>query len=448
MQFKMDVQTNTDQLEHATIANIKDYLVGIINLSEYHKRKLRYENDLTVARLRNYLGEEAEMSPASVDSDSAYSSSPPTPLLHYNQDPSYSPCVQDIGYEDRKRVRESGSPGPSSDHQDTPTTSRIGCRKGLREREELVQESSKRQTTNPSAQQRSEWWTGIKRAAADIDEPDPKPPKRKRNRGPKPRILHDGKGPMQLWQLIIQLLVSAPASGPESGLVEWTREQKYGFKILQPEQLAQLWGKLKKKPAMNYDKLARSLRYYYDKSMLKKVPGKENTYEFTWDISEMLGYDPVHGSPVPEPVLGSPISIPAYESPVSSPSHASLSSDQDNGLPVSTEENTLCVSNPLDGLPVSRTFNTLPCSNPLNSLPVYNPMDEFLFPVQELLLPDVDMLNDLSVTKPTMGGPFSSPVKEFPIVLHLEPSLPHPPNPLDFAMLVESDQKCNFYEVS
>ena len=51
------------------------------------------ETDVTTARLlRNSLVDEA-MSPASVDS--AYSSSPPSPPLHYNQDSSYSSRAQD-----------------------------------------------------------------------------------------------------------------------------------------------------------------------------------------------------------------------------------------------------------------------------------------------------------------------------------------------------------------
>ena len=106
---------------------------------------------------------------------------------------------------------------------------------------------------------------------------------------------------MQLWQLILKLLVSPPSSELESGLVEWTREQKYGFRILQPKKLAELWGKVKKKPAMNFEKLARGLRYYYGKSMLEKVPGRENTYQFVWDISEILGYDPSDGIPAVAP---------------------------------------------------------------------------------------------------------------------------------------------------
>ena len=94
---------------------------------------------------------------------------------------------------------------------------------------------------------------------------------------------------MQLWQFILSLLVSSPSER----VVEWTRERKYEFRILEPDKLAKLWGALKKKPAMNFQKLARGLRYYYGKSMMEKSRGKQYTYEFVMDITAILGYDPV-----------------------------------------------------------------------------------------------------------------------------------------------------------
>lgn len=39
-------------------------------------------------------------------------------------------------------------------------------------------------------------------------------------------------------------------------------------------QVARRWGVQKNRPAMNYDKLSRSLRYYYEKGIMQKVAGK------------------------------------------------------------------------------------------------------------------------------------------------------------------------------
>ncbi|KAM7354596.1 uncharacterized protein ACRADG_006206 [Cochliomyia hominivorax] len=44
--------------------------------------------------------------------------------------------------------------------------------------------------------------------------------------------------------------------------------------------VAKLWGERKAKPNMNYDKLSRALRYYYDKNIMTKVHGKRYAYKF------------------------------------------------------------------------------------------------------------------------------------------------------------------------
>ncbi len=50
--------------------------------------------------------------------------------------------------------------------------------------------------------------------------------------------------------------------------------------MVDPEEVARKWGNRKNRPNMNYDKLSRALRYYYDKLILNKVPGKRYTYKF------------------------------------------------------------------------------------------------------------------------------------------------------------------------
>ncbi|KAG7177715.1 Transcriptional regulator ERG-like [Homarus americanus] len=84
-----------------------------------------------------------------------------------------------------------------------------------------------------------------------------------------------GSGQIQLWQFLLELL-SDPAN---SGIITW--EGTAGeFKILEPDEVARRWGERKSKPNMNYDKLSRALRYYYDKNIMTKVHGKRYAYKF------------------------------------------------------------------------------------------------------------------------------------------------------------------------
>lgn len=65
------------------------------------------------------------------------------------------------------------------------------------------------------------------------------------------------------------------------------------FKLSNPEVVAQLWGERKNKPTMNYEKLSRALRYYYDGDMISKVHGKRFVYKFVCDLKQLLGYSAI-----------------------------------------------------------------------------------------------------------------------------------------------------------
>lgn len=43
---------------------------------------------------------------------------------------------------------------------------------------------------------------------------------------------------------------------------------------------------------MNYEKLSRGLRYYYDKNIIHKTAGKRYVYRFVCDLQTLLGYTP------------------------------------------------------------------------------------------------------------------------------------------------------------
>ncbi|KAH1021070.1 hypothetical protein HUJ04_010630 [Dendroctonus ponderosae] len=87
------------------------------------------------------------------------------------------------------------------------------------------------------------------------------------------------RGSLQLWQFLVALLDTPDVS---SGCIAWTG-RGMEFKLIEPEEVARRWGAQKNRPAMNYDKLSRSLRYYYEKGIMQKVAGERYVYKFVCD---------------------------------------------------------------------------------------------------------------------------------------------------------------------
>uniref|UniRef100_A0A3Q2CK73 Fli-1 proto-oncogene, ETS transcription factor-related sequence n=1 Tax=Cyprinodon variegatus TaxID=28743 RepID=A0A3Q2CK73_CYPVA len=89
------------------------------------------------------------------------------------------------------------------------------------------------------------------------------------------RLANPGSGQIQLWQFLLELL----SDSNNAGIITW--EGTNGeFKMTDPDEVAKRWGERKSKPNMNYDKLSRALRYYYDKNIMTKVHGKRYAYKF------------------------------------------------------------------------------------------------------------------------------------------------------------------------
>uniref|UniRef100_A0A8C4X258 ETS domain-containing protein n=1 Tax=Eptatretus burgeri TaxID=7764 RepID=A0A8C4X258_EPTBU len=80
---------------------------------------------------------------------------------------------------------------------------------------------------------------------------------------------YTGGGPIQLWQFLLEILTESTSQD----MARWTG-RGWEFKLLKPDEVARRWGERKNKQTMNYEKLSRGLRYYYDKNILQKTPGK------------------------------------------------------------------------------------------------------------------------------------------------------------------------------
>ncbi|KAM9836551.1 protein C-ets-2-like [Aulostomus maculatus] len=98
---------------------------------------------------------------------------------------------------------------------------------------------------------------------------------------------YTGSGPIQLWQFLLELLTDRSCQS----CISWTGDG-WEFKLTDPDEVALLWGRRKHKPKMNYEKLSRSLRYYYDKNIIRKTAGKRYVYRFICNLQGLLGYEP------------------------------------------------------------------------------------------------------------------------------------------------------------
>ncbi|XP_013103637.1 DNA-binding protein D-ETS-4 isoform X2 [Stomoxys calcitrans] len=88
----------------------------------------------------------------------------------------------------------------------------------------------------------------------------------------------NGGSHIHLWQFLKELLSAPHINGTA---IRWIDRNKGIFKIEDSVRVAKLWGKRKNRPAMNYDKLSRSIRQYYKKGIMKKTERSQRlVYQF------------------------------------------------------------------------------------------------------------------------------------------------------------------------
>ncbi|XP_059610582.1 ets DNA-binding protein pokkuri [Phlebotomus argentipes] len=138
--------------------------------------------------------------------------------------------------------------------------------------------------------------------------------------------IHQRRGSLQLWQFLVALLDEPTAS---AGCIAWTG-RGMEFKLVEPEEVARRWGIQKNRPAMNYDKLSRSLRYYYEKGIMQKVAGERYVYKFVCDPEAL--FNMAYGSNVAG--NADPPSTPLTLAPRNDSTHVQ------NGLPTTTDTAT------------------------------------------------------------------------------------------------------------
>lgn len=98
------------------------------------------------------------------------------------------------------------------------------------------------------------------------------------------KIKHSGGSHgIQLWQFILELL----GDSEHRPVLAWTGNG-LEFRIINSVELARLWGIRKRNPIMNFDKLSRALRYYYEKNIIKHNPMHRLVYSFCNNPHDMV----------------------------------------------------------------------------------------------------------------------------------------------------------------
>ncbi|KAA0201363.1 hypothetical protein HAZT_HAZT007854 [Hyalella azteca] len=110
------------------------------------------------------------------------------------------------------------------------------------------------------------------------------------------RLCQPGSSQVQLWQFLLELL----ADPSNRDIITWENLNSE-FRILDPDEVARRWGRRKSKPQMNYDKLSRALRYYYDRGLMYKVSGKRYAYKVVFHKVEELYQNQQGSEPKPTP---------------------------------------------------------------------------------------------------------------------------------------------------
>lgn len=75
------------------------------------------------------------------------------------------------------------------------------------------------------------------------------------------------KNTVHLWEFLLELL----SDDRYNSLIAWSRKDHGEFKLKNQEEVAKRWGILKHRAGMNYEKLSRAIRYYYQQGIIQKV---------------------------------------------------------------------------------------------------------------------------------------------------------------------------------
>jgi ETS translocation variant 6/7 len=87
-----------------------------------------------------------------------------------------------------------------------------------------------------------------------------------------------------LWDYIYQLLSDSQCEN----FIRWEDKESKIFQIVDPNELAPLWGNHKNRTNMTYGKTSRALRHYYKLNIIRKELGQRLLFRFMKTLDEIM----------------------------------------------------------------------------------------------------------------------------------------------------------------